>query len=103
MDYDEVFAPVARSQTLRILLSVAGKRNYVVNHFDIKTAFLNRELKEEIYMKQPPGFEVGNKLIYVPTNVNIADLMPLAPTKTTALRKRAGLEKANESRIEEEC
>lgn len=62
IDYDEVFAPVARSTTLRILLSVAGSRNYHVKHYDIKTAFLNGKLDEEIYMKQPPGFQEGSKV-----------------------------------------
>lgn len=62
-DYDEVFAPVARTATLRMLLSVAGKRNYSVNHYDIKTAFLNGTLKEEVFMKQPPGFQNGSKVL----------------------------------------
>lgn len=60
-DYDQVFAPVARNTTLRILLSVASKEKFIVHHMDVKTAFLNSKLKEEIYMKQPPGFENGNK------------------------------------------
>lgn len=46
IDYDEVFAPVARSQTLRLLLSVAGTRNYHVKQYDIKSAFLNGKLEE---------------------------------------------------------
>lgn len=62
VDYDEVFAPVARSTTLRVLLSVAGERGYKVQHFDIETAFLNGELEEEIYLKQPPGFQNGDKV-----------------------------------------
>jgi transposase InsO family protein len=59
-DYDEVFAPVARSATFRILMSVAGVNNYHVKQFDIKTAFLNGDIEEEIYMKQPPGFANGD-------------------------------------------
>lgn len=55
-DYDEVFAPVARTTTLRILLSVAGINNYHVKHLDVKTAFLYGKIEEEIYMKQPPGY-----------------------------------------------
>lgn len=61
-DYDEVFAPVVRQTTFRTLLSVAAKRKYNVQHYDIKTAFLNGNLEEEIYMKQPPGFTKGNKV-----------------------------------------
>ena len=59
-DYDEVFAPVARARTIRILLSVAAEKQFKVKHFDIKTAFLNGKLKEEIFMKQPPGYSIGN-------------------------------------------
>lgn len=63
VDYDEVFAPVVRSATIRLMLSVAGSRRFSVRHFDIKTAFLNGELSEEIYLKQPPGFEKGDKVL----------------------------------------
>lgn len=59
-DYDEVFAPVVRITTIRMLLSLAGKKNYRVWHIDIKTAFLNGILKEVIYMQQPPGREDEN-------------------------------------------
>lgn len=55
-DYDLVFAPVVRQTTFRLLLSIAAKENFHVRHFDAKTAFLNGELKETIFMKQPPGF-----------------------------------------------
>ena len=61
-DYDEVFAPVIRSSTFRLLLAVSAKRKYVVKQFDIKSAFLNGELQEEIYLKQPPGFQVNNQV-----------------------------------------
>jgi len=63
IDYDEVFAPVARSVSLRLLLSSAGVNEYIVKHYDVKTAFLNGTLKEEIYMRQPPGFKVGDKVM----------------------------------------
>lgn len=62
IDYDEVFAPVTRASTFRLLLSVAGMRHYIVNQYDIKTAFLNGKLNEEIYMKQPVGYEKGNEV-----------------------------------------
>lgn len=61
-DYNEVFAPVVRPQTIRLLLSLAGKMNLLVNQFDVKSAFLNGELKEELYMKQPEGFAVGDQV-----------------------------------------
>lgn len=56
-DYDEVFAPVVKQSTFRILLSVASYKNMSVNHIDIKTAFLNGDLDNEVYLKQPEGFE----------------------------------------------
>ncbi|KAG5674480.1 hypothetical protein PVAND_004448 [Polypedilum vanderplanki] len=62
-DYDEVFAPVTRSSTFRLLLAVSGRRKYYVKQFDIKTAFLNGELKEEIYLKQPPGYEINDQVL----------------------------------------
>lgn len=55
-DYDQVFAPVAKLTTLRIVLSLANKNGWYINHVDAKTAFLNGKLEEIIYMKQPPGF-----------------------------------------------
>lgn len=59
-DYDETFAPVVRQTTLRTLLSVSAKEKFLVHHFDVKTAFLNGELTETIFMKQPPGFVKGD-------------------------------------------
>lgn len=60
-DYDEVFAPVVKQSTFRMPLSIASKEKLKVHQFDVKTAFLNGFIKEEIYMKQPPGFEVIGK------------------------------------------
>ncbi|KXJ76174.1 hypothetical protein RP20_CCG010184 [Aedes albopictus] len=57
-EYDEVFAPVVRQTTFRTLMSVAAKRRMVVRQYDIKTAFLNGNLEEELFMRQPPGFVV---------------------------------------------
>lgn len=62
VDFDEVFAPVAKSSTFRLLLSVSGVMGYTVQHFDVKTAFLNGILEEDIYLKQPPGFERGDEV-----------------------------------------
>ena len=62
VDYNEVFAPVARSTTFRAVMSVVGVRNYHVKHHDVKSAFLHGGIEEEIYMKQPPGFGDGNKV-----------------------------------------
>ena len=62
-DYDEVFAPVARAPTIRLLLSMAEKMKLHVRQFDVKTAFLNGNLEEEIYMTQPEGFEIGTQVL----------------------------------------
>jgi len=59
VDYTETFSPVARFTTLRVLLTVAANRDLEVHHLDIKTAFLNGFLEEEIFMQQPEGFEEG--------------------------------------------
>ncbi|WVZ61109.1 hypothetical protein U9M48_011031 [Paspalum notatum var. saurae] len=56
VDYEEVFAPVARMKSVRILLAVAAHRGWAVHHMDVKSAFLNGELAEEVYVVQPPGF-----------------------------------------------
>jgi hypothetical protein len=56
VDYDEVFTPVARLEAVRLLLALAADEGWQVHHMDMKTAFLNGELQEEIYVQQPPGF-----------------------------------------------
>ncbi|KAL8116743.1 hypothetical protein AgCh_023048 [Apium graveolens] len=56
VDFDEVFAPVTRIETIRLLLALTAKGNWEVHHLDVKTAFLNGEIKEEVYVKQPEGF-----------------------------------------------
>lgn len=60
-DYDQVFAPVVKYSTLRVLLSIAGKEKFLVRHLDAKTAFLNGVLDETIFMQQPPGFEIDGQ------------------------------------------
>lgn len=57
IDYDETFAPVARLEAIRIFLAFAAAKNFKVNQMDVKSAFLNGKLNEEVYVKQPPGFE----------------------------------------------
>jgi len=56
VDFDEVFAPVARMESIRMLLAVAAQEGWLVHHMDVKSAFLSGELKEEVYVRQPPGF-----------------------------------------------
>ncbi|CAN0460138.1 unnamed protein product, partial [Discosporangium mesarthrocarpum] len=56
-DYFATFAPVARMNSMRLLLSLAAEYNWDLVNLDVKTAFLQSELKEEIYVRQPRGFE----------------------------------------------
>ncbi|OWY97078.1 putative mitochondrial protein [Phytophthora megakarya] len=56
IDYDETFAPVAKFTSIRVLLSLAAKDNLTVHQMDVKTAFLNSLLDEDIYMAQPDEF-----------------------------------------------
>ncbi|KAJ9547554.1 hypothetical protein OSB04_020097 [Centaurea solstitialis] len=69
IDYDETFAPVARIEAIRIFLAYAAHKNFTVYQMDVKTAFLNVELKEEVYISQPEGFVDRTK----PNHVYILD------------------------------
>ncbi|KAG7554412.1 Integrase catalytic core [Arabidopsis suecica] len=57
VDFDEVFAPVARLETIRLLVNLAASSGWEIHHLDVKTAFLHGELKETVYVTQPEGFE----------------------------------------------
>ncbi|GKA38278.1 putative ribonuclease H-like domain-containing protein [Tanacetum coccineum] len=57
IDYDEVFAHVARIEAIRLILAYASFKDFVVYQMDIKSAFLYEKIKEEVYVCQPPGFE----------------------------------------------
>ena len=57
IDYEETFAPVARIEAIRILIAFAAHMGIKLYQMDVKSAFLNGYLKEEVYVSQPPGFE----------------------------------------------
>ncbi|GJP52781.1 hypothetical protein CLOM_g11862 [Closterium sp. NIES-68] len=59
-DYDEVFAPVGKGTTLRVLLAIAALLGWKIRQIDIVTAFLNGIILEEVYMKQPEGLDDGS-------------------------------------------
>ncbi|GJZ41865.1 retrovirus-related pol polyprotein from transposon TNT 1-94 [Tanacetum coccineum] len=65
IDYDETFAPVTRIEAIRIFLVFATYMNFKVYQMDVKSAFLNGKLKEEVYVKQPSGFESSEFPDYV--------------------------------------
>lgn len=60
IDYNETFAPVARLESICLLISFAAHFNITLYQMDVKSAFLNGLIKEEVYVKQPPGFENHN-------------------------------------------
>ncbi|GJX32299.1 putative ribonuclease H-like domain-containing protein [Tanacetum coccineum] len=57
IDYDEVFAPVARIEAIRLFLAYASFKDFVVYQMDVKSAFIYGKIEEEVYVCQPPGFE----------------------------------------------
>ena len=61
IDFDEVFTLVARLESVRLLLALAASEGWAVHHMDVKSAFLNGELLEDVYVEQPPGFMVKNQ------------------------------------------
>jgi hypothetical protein len=57
IDYEETFAPVARLEAIVIILSFSVAKVFRLYQMDVKSAFLNGFLEEEVYVRQPPGFE----------------------------------------------
>jgi len=57
IDFHEVFAPVARWDTIRLILGLAAQQGWVVQQLDVKSAFLHGDLNEDVYVEQPKGFE----------------------------------------------
>lgn len=61
IDFTETFAPVAKTDSIRLLLAFAAANNYEIHQVDVKSAFLNGKLEETIYMRQPKGFVAKGK------------------------------------------
>jgi histone deacetylase 1/2 len=57
IEYEDTFSPVIKAATIRLVLSISVSRGWSLRQLDIKNAFLHGVLEEEVYMKQPPGFE----------------------------------------------
>src|SRR5262249_7226462 len=57
IDFNETFSPIARLESIRILLAFAAFKNFTLFQMDVKSAFLNGFIKEEVYVEQLPGFE----------------------------------------------
>ena len=65
VDYEETFAPVARYTSIRSIISIAAEMGWKIHQMDVKTAFLNGFIQEEVYIEQPQGFEVHGKESHV--------------------------------------
>lgn len=63
IDYTETFAPLLRFTTLRTLLALAAEHEWIIEHMDIKTAFLKGILEEEVFKKPPPGLHVSDDMV----------------------------------------
>ncbi|GKA95887.1 retrotransposon protein, putative, ty1-copia subclass [Tanacetum coccineum] len=62
IDYNELFSLVVRHTSIRVILALTACKDYELEQLDVKTAFLHGNLEEVIYMRQPPGYEQGNKV-----------------------------------------
>jgi hypothetical protein len=65
IDFEETFSPVARMEEICLLLAYACSKNIKMYHMDIKLAFLNGELEEEVYIENPEGFQLSENEDYV--------------------------------------
>ena len=65
VDYDEMFALVARYTSIKMIIALASTMGWRLHQMDVKTAFLNGEIEEEVYVEQPDGFVVHGKESHV--------------------------------------
>ncbi|GJQ96046.1 putative ribonuclease H-like domain-containing protein [Tanacetum coccineum] len=82
VDYDEVFAPVARIEAIRLFLAFASFMGFTVYQMDVKSAFLYGNITEEVYVKQPPGFEDPSH----PNKVYRIDIIFFGSTKSSMVK-----------------
>eukprot|EP00253_Pinus_taeda_P035257 PITA_35257 len=65
IDYDETFAPVARYSSIRSMLALLAQMGWKIHQMDVKSAFLNGKIEEEVYIEQPEGFETFDRESHV--------------------------------------
>ena len=63
MDYHETFAPVAKMDSIRLVLAISASKHWEVHHMDVKSEFLHGDIHEEIYMKQHEGYITDTYLV----------------------------------------
>lgn len=62
-DYKETYSPVAKYNSIRMILSLAAKRKMILEQFDVTTVYLHAQLNEEVFMNQPKGYEDGSNKV----------------------------------------
>jgi hypothetical protein len=62
IDYNETFAPVARIDTVRMVLTIAAQKRWIMHQMEVKSSFLNGYFQEEVYVRQPPGYEIDKHI-----------------------------------------
>ena len=65
IDYEETFAPVARYSSIQMILALSAQMGWHIHQMDVKTAFLNGVIEEEVYVEKPEGFEVFSSELHV--------------------------------------
>jgi hypothetical protein len=65
INYGETFAPIARYSSIRSILALSVQMGWCIHQMDVKTAFLNRIIEEEVYIEQPEGFETFDRELHV--------------------------------------
>ena len=61
MDYGEIFAPIARIETIRLVVAIASLRKWSMHQLDVKFAFLYGPFEEDVFVDHPPGFQVDGQ------------------------------------------
>ena len=63
MDYHDTFAPVAKMDSIRLVLAISTSKHWEVHHMDVKLSFMHRYIHEEIYMNHPKGYITDPSLV----------------------------------------